>query len=117
MIPNTDIINLIFDNGLDRDPRILSLLNCVIKNPADTENLMKLHRLVMPKLVCKKLFGKPFKEPNELVDGQIRFAIAESSLPVGFNLDEPHILIAGQTGCGKSILLMLILGQAILQGV
>ena len=72
--------------------------------------------MINPKIVCQKLFGKPFKEPDYSVNGEIKFAITEQGLPVGFNLDEPHCLVVGQTGCGKSVGQVLMLGQAMLQG-
>jgi ABC-type bacteriocin/lantibiotic exporter with double-glycine peptidase domain len=106
-----ELINQIFEYRLDRDPRIMALVNCVIENPQDKENLELLYRLANPQIVGRKYLSKPYKEPDETVDGQIRFALTEQSLPVGFNLDEPHCLVVGQTGCGKTTLLLLILGQ------
>jgi len=110
------LITQALEARFDRDPRTLALINCLIKNPNDLEKTRLLERLINPKIVCQKLFGKPFKEPDNSVDGQIRFAVTEQGLPVGFNLSEPHCLIVGQTGCGKSVGQVLMLGQAMLQG-
>ncbi|MEO0126332.1 MAG: hypothetical protein ABIL44_01110 [candidate division WOR-3 bacterium] len=104
------------DLGLDKDPRVMALINCVIRNPYDREKIALLSKIVKPKLVHKIVFGKPFKDLDETVDGEIRIATTESGLPVGFNPDEPHCLIAGQTNCGKTVLLNFILGQAMMKG-
>lgn len=60
------------------------------------------------------LNGKPFSMPDETADGPIRLAIAENNQFIGLYLDECHVLIAGQTGTGKSTLLKIIFAQAIL---
>ena len=105
------LIRLVLENGLDKDPRIMALLNCIVRNPYDQEKLALLTRLMAPRIVHQMMFGKPFKETDAIVDGEVRFARTEQGFPIGFNLDEPHCLIVGQTGSGKSVLLLLILGQ------
>lgn len=110
------LVNQIIENGLDKDPRIMALLNCIIRNPDDKGKIDLLNRLASPKILYNQMFGKPFKETDETVNGLIKFAYTENSVPVGINPDEPHALIAGQTGSGKSILLMIMLGQVMLRG-
>jgi len=60
------------------------------------------------------LNGKPFSLPDETADGPIRFAITENSRFIGLYPEECHVLIAGQTGTGKSTLLKIIFAQALL---
>jgi type IV secretory pathway VirB4 component len=60
------------------------------------------------------LNGKPFPLPDETADGPIRFAITENSRFIGLYPEECHVLIAGQTGTGKSTLLKIIFAQALL---
>ncbi len=60
------------------------------------------------------LNGKPFPLPDETADGPIRFAITETSRFIGLYPEECHVLIAGQTGTGKSTLLKIIFAQALL---
>lgn len=112
-----NLIEQILANGLDKDPRIMALLNCVIRDPGDSAKLELLQKLAAPRLIMEKLFGKPFKEPDASVDGLIKFALTTEKIPVGVNLDEPHVLIGGQTGSGKTVLLIIMQAQAIIQGV
>jgi hypothetical protein len=116
MMKSMTLITQALEAGYDRDPKILALINCLIGNPNNNEKAALLERLIAPKMVIQKLFGKPFRDPEETVDGQIKFAVTEHGLPVGFNPEDPHCLIAGQTGSGKSVVQVLMLGQAIQQG-
>jgi hypothetical protein len=113
---NNELIKNIIENGFHKDPRILALLNCIIRNPNDKEKVVLLNKLIGPRIAHEMIFGKPFKEHDEKVDGQIRFAVTEQGLPVGFNPEEPHCLLAGQTNCGKSVLINSILAQAMMKG-
>jgi hypothetical protein len=110
-----NIIDQIFQYRLQQDPKVFALLKRYIVNPAE-ENLRSLQKKINPEIIYNKLLGKPFRKVTELVTGLIKFAFTEDGIPVGINPDEPHCLIAGQTGCGKTVLLILMLGQAILQG-
>ena len=83
-----------------------------IANPTN-ENMQSLSRITSPKILHQKIFGKPFQEPDETIDGQLRFARTEEGKHAGMNLDEPHCLIVGQTGCGKTYLLLILLGQVL----
>lgn len=60
------------------------------------------------------LNGKPFVLTDESGDGPIRLAVAENNQFIGLYPDECHVLIAGQTGTGKSTLLKIIFAQALL---
>lgn len=60
------------------------------------------------------LNGKPFPLPDKEADGPIRFAIAGNNQLIGLYPEECHVLIAGQTGTGKSTLLKVIFAQALL---
>jgi len=107
----SEVINQVMDNGLDKNPRIMALLNCVIRNPYDEEKVRLLNRLVAPVIAKKQMFGTPYKEPDEKVTGKVVIACTEQGIPAGFNLDEPHCLIVGQTGCGKTVLMLMLIGQ------
>jgi hypothetical protein len=109
------LIAQILKNGLCRDRKVIALLKRHIVDPTE-ENLKALYRRINPKIVYQEIFGKPFPEPNELVDGQIRFARTEQGQLVGFNRNEFHTLVSGRTFCGKTVLLIIMLGQAILSG-
>ena len=67
-------------------------------------------------LAISQMSKSPFALPDESVDGPIRFAISENKLPVGLFPHECHVLIAGQTGTGKSTLLKIISIQGMKQG-
>jgi hypothetical protein len=107
---NWDFIKQIINGPFCKDPKVLSMLKRYIANPTN-ENMQSLSRFISPKILHQKIFGKPFPEPDEQVDGQLRFALTEEGKHVGINLDEPHCLIVGQTGCGKTYLLLSLLGQ------
>ena len=65
-------------------------------------------------LLLSQLSKKPFKNPPPEVDGLLKFAIADNKQIVGINPEECHVLIAGQTGTGKSTLLKILFSQALL---
>jgi type IV secretory pathway VirB4 component len=111
------LISQIQKLGLDKNPKVMALLRSLIINPHNKERWEQLNHMLKPAMIYDALFGKPFARPNQAVRGDIKFAFTEQGLPIGVNLIEPHILIAGQTGSGKSVLLMLILAEAIIQGV
>jgi len=111
------LINQIQKLGLEKNARVMALLRSLIVDPHNKERWNQLNHILNPAITYDAFFGKPFKKANELVTGDIKFALTEQKLPIGVHLTEPHILIAGQTGCGKSVLLMLFLAQAITQGV
>ena len=55
----------------------------------------------------------PFPLPDENIDGKLRFGIAENGLEAGLDPENCHVLIAGQTNCGKSTLLKVIFSEAL----
>ncbi|MGB3479907.1 MAG: hypothetical protein WBB67_12195 [bacterium] len=54
---------------------------------------------------------KIFRQANDSVTGLINFCTTENNLEAGIYLCEPHGLIAGQSGCGKSHLLLHMLSK------
>ena len=65
--------------------------------------------------VSEMLTG-PFKHPDPSVNGLFTFGITRKGLPVGINPEECHCMISGQTGCGKSALLKILLSKALQRG-
>lgn len=55
----------------------------------------------------------PFLMPDENIDGKLRFGVAENGIMAGLNPENCHVLIAGQTNCGKSTLLRVIFSEAL----
>ncbi len=111
------LINQMVELGLDKDKRNMALLRCIMRNPHDTASIAMLNRRIGSKVLLNQMFGKPFKQSNQMIRGLIKFAKTELGITTGFNPDEPHCLIAGQTGCGKTVLLMIMLAQAITQNI
>jgi len=109
------LLSEVFKYDLEKDRKNMALLKYIMRNFTDKDKIDMLNRRIGPKVLYEKLFGKPFRKANEMVQGMIRFALTELGTAVGFNFDEPHCLIAGQTGCGKTVLLMIILAQAMLK--
>jgi len=58
--------------------------------------------------------GSPFSLPDENIKGKISFGISENGIEAGFNNKDCHVLIAGQTGTGKSVLLKIIFSEALI---
>ncbi|MHB9141992.1 MAG: ATP-binding protein, partial [Paludibacter sp.] len=96
-----------------------------IFNPDSARILLTAHLCQDPKyfeilhnaILLKNLFSSPFSIPDASVDGPIRFALTENGQPVGLYPGDCHVLIAGQTGAGKTILLENIFSQAYSQGI
>lgn len=64
-----------------------------------------------------KLFKQspfPLPDPKE-VDGLLKFGVTEDNMPVGLNIFNTcsHLLVAGQSGCGKTTVFKLLLSQAL----
>jgi hypothetical protein len=57
--------------------------------------------------------SSPFSFPDSSVQASISLAVSENKLNIGMFPDECHVLIAGQTGMGKTTLLNLIFTQAL----
>jgi len=60
-----------------------------------------------------KMLRSPFEQPDNSVDGPIKLATSENGIPIGIFPGECHVLIAGQTGTGKSTLLKILFSQAL----
>lgn len=99
-----EIVKAARDLGLDSDPRIAGLINCVLADNSDTESYALLMQSVQPHAAEKLLSGNPFPSPPTQVDGAIRFGITEKRQAVGFMPDELHVLIVGEPGTGKTTL-------------
>ncbi len=113
-----ELVKLIRDSGLDSDPRINALLNCVIADNSDIDSYNLLILSVQPYLVEQTLRANPFPAPSEEVDGKIKFGVSEENQFVGFMPEELHILIAGEPGTGKTTIAnFFIAPQAISLGI
>ena len=78
----------------------------VIAEPVQT-----LEKLEQADALSKSLYG-PFGRPDRDVDGLFKFAYARN-IPVGLRPEECHVLVAGQTGCGKSTLIKVLFSQVL----
>lgn len=63
------------------------------------------------------MFKGPFSNPDENVNGVIKFALTENNMPIGLNPDDYSCLIAGMPGTGKTTLLLLLFSQAMKIGI
>ena len=96
-----EIMGLLKKHGLLDEKNKAIILDMVTDplNKALHEDYVK---LLMPQILARQMTGSPFNVPDGSVDGKIRFAMTEQGMPIGINPEECHVLIAGQTGCGKS---------------
>jgi len=100
---------------LDANTEILIDSQEVNPNPYVLKTLISAVQELLDRITDGEI--SPFKQPDENLDGQIRFAVTELGLPVGFNPEEGHGLFVGQTRSGKTTVLFLILDQALRQGI
>lgn len=110
--PATELLSLAKKHGIE-NPFVYRALLGIAIDP-DKEMIENFWELVMPSLTFNKLFTSPFHKPSKEVDGLLRFGISENKKAVGINPEECHVLIAGQTGTGKSTLLKVIFASALL---
>jgi len=100
---------------LDVNTEILIDSLSVNPNPYVLKTLISSIEELLERITSGEL--SPFKQPNEDVDGPIRFAVTELGMPVGFYPEEGHCVFVGQTRSGKTTLLFLILAQALRRGI
>jgi len=112
---NSDFINRIKKSGMADDAKFAVIFD-ILSNDDSLKLCAEYEKdFAIPLLVSEMVSG-PFGNPGNEADGMFRFAITKSGQAVGINPNECHVLIAGQTGTGKSTLLKLIFAQAIRQG-
>lgn len=68
-------------------------------------------------IALSQMFTSPFDKPDAAVNGPIGIAQSENNHVIGIFPEEAHVLIAGQTGMGKTTLLRLIFAQALERGL
>ena len=113
-----ELAKFIRDSGLDSDPRINALLNCIIADNSDIESYNLLMLLAQPSLVQQALRTNPFPDPPAEADGSIRFARINIKQYAGIMPEELHVLIVGEPGTGKTTVAnYFIAPQAIAQGI
>ncbi|MFH1014440.1 MAG: FtsK/SpoIIIE domain-containing protein [Nitrospirota bacterium] len=110
--PATELLSLAKKHGIE-NPLVYRALIGIALDP-DEDMIENFWELVMPTLTFNRLFTSPFPKPGNEVDGLLRFGISENKKAVGINPEECHVLIAGQTGTGKSTLLKVIFASALL---
>ena len=111
--PGLSFMQTMQDSGLLNQVTMAMCLD--ILSEKDGAKVMEgyLDDLAFP-LLLSQMSKKPFKNPPPDVDGLLRFALAGNNQLVGMNPEECHVLIAGQTGTGKSTLLKMLFSQALL---
>ena len=67
-----ELINQIMNLGLDKDPRVMALLQCLIRNPRDKDKSRMLNRLIGPHLIYNQMFGKPFKQASDHYERRVQ---------------------------------------------
>lgn len=77
---------------------------------ADPESAFK---LIEQASSFSNLFRTPFEKPSPDVDGPFRIGFTEMKKPAGLYPYECHCLICGQTGTGKTTLLIILFSQAL----
>jgi hypothetical protein len=113
-----ELAKVIRDSGLDSDPRINALLNCIIADNSDIESYNLLMLLAQPYYVKQALRTNPFPDPSSDIDGLIRFAYTDTNQYAGIMPEELHVLIVGEPGTGKTTVAnYFIAPQAIAQGI
>jgi len=106
-----DRLDRLIKSGLLNPISGRALLSAYMKNDPSQKI-----ELIENAITISQMFTSPFNKPDLSVDGPIRFALTENNVPAGLYPQECHILIAGQTGCGKSTLFKIIFSQALKQG-
>lgn len=108
-----EYLKLLKSHGRLDDEAMLNAVD-VLSEPGNARLMREFFDEQAVKIADIVLNGKPFPLPDENADGPIRIAVAGNNQLIGFYPEECHFLIAGQTGTGKSTLLKIIFGQALL---
>lgn len=58
----------------------------------------------------------PYDNPNNIVDGELRFALSKNQYPAGINTDDVHTVIAGSSKTGKTYGVDIINSAAVSKG-
>lgn len=102
---------------LDKVDRLENVLDCnilKIENALTTKQVIKIKTVPASKIIPLYIEWKD----EFLSDKDFELIVGEDMLEqIKFDLNKnPHVLIAGETGSGKSVILRLLLGQSALKG-
>jgi len=96
---------------------LINLKRAGILNPVTARMLVDAHtsadsknkyEILQNAILFSKILTSPFDKPDASANGPMQFAFSENNQAIGIYPEDCHVLFAGQTGTGKSILMKLI---------
>lgn len=110
-----ELLGLLKKKGLMNNV-VESFVYSIMVNP-NQQIIEKFIDYIRPLAQVTDFVSGPFAQPDNSVDGPIRFAVTQLGIPVGFHPEEGHCLFVGQTLSGKTTLLFMIFAQALKRGI
>lgn len=121
-----NLLEFVMENRLERDPKIMALLCAAIRNPRSSYN-DSLLRLLKPKMLENAIYSDPFKPYPCQADFKGNVFLGLTGIRESYSMEDiqkklkpgvlvlcnsdlftRHVLVAGATGFGKSILFFFL---------